>query len=436
MRQEERASEPLTAALSSSPTSSNLHASYTDPDQSPDDGATPTADERIAEALAAGLGGLRTARPGFQEQLERQLLARLAEPPRPWWRRFGSSRRQVRRSAPGIARLPRRSLLGLAAATALALTAASLSLPLVGTSEVSAREILEKAQASSENPVLAGVKSFHLTAKMWHAGDPKGLASGAQADTHPGPRELTTEQWFVAPDRMRTETRTQDANGKPVLSGFIMNGGDAKQYSTTGAADVFMISFFAAPVGAKPGLGPQTAAIGSGPPPGTPGTSATGAAGSVHVDRREVTDGKDSTVVFAVRKGEAKPGEEPHEVVFTSENCPEPRRTGEGTVAGRAVFVVENDFSTCMPANAPDEIRGKHVRWVDQKTYLPLKMESYDNKGALMDRYEVTSIEYDLSIPEKTFTEIPDGTSVREPMMVPALPGPPGQVQDGKPSTR
>src|SRR4051812_12179280 len=153
--------------------------------------------------------------------------------------------------------MPRRSMLGLAAAAALALTAASLSLPLIGTPEVSAREILEKVQANSENPVLAGVRSFHLTAKMWHSGGPKGLAPGAQTDAHPGPRELTTEQWFVAPDRMRTETRTQDANGKPVLSGFIMNGTDAKQYSTTGAADVLMVSFFAAPVGAKPGMGPQ-----------------------------------------------------------------------------------------------------------------------------------------------------------------------------------
>jgi outer membrane lipoprotein-sorting protein len=355
------------------------------------------------------------------------LLARLAEPPRPWWRRFGSTRRQVRRPAPGIARLPRRSLLGLAAASALALTAASLSLPLVGTPEVSAREILEKVQANSENPGLAGVKSFHLTAKIWSAGGPKGLVPAGQA----GPRELTTEQWFVAPDRMRTETRSQDANGKPVVSGFLMNGSEAKQYSTTGAADVFMISFFAAPVGGKAVPGPQTAGAGVTSPTGSPvaGTA-------VQVDRREVADGTKSTVVFAVRKsdGEAKPGEEQKDVIIMGENCPEPKRTGEATVAGRAVFVVENDFSACLPANAPDEVRGKHVRWVDQKTYLPLKMESYDVKGALMDRYEVTSIEYDVAIPEKTFTDLPAGTSVREPMMVPALPATKGQFVPAKPA--
>ena len=69
-------------------------------------------------------------------------------------------------------------------------------------------------------------------------------------------------------------------------------------------------------------------------------------------------------------------------------------------MAGRRIFVVEDDCSTCLPADAPDEMRGRHVQWIDQTTYLPLKMESYDNQGTLADRYEVTSIEYDVSIPE------------------------------------
>jgi hypothetical protein len=161
------------------------------------------------------------------------------------------------------------------------------------------------------------------------------------------------------------------------------------------------------------------------------------AGNAVHVDRREVSDGKGSTVIFAIKKpdGEAKPGEEQKDVIVMGENCPEPKRIGEATVAGRAVFVVENDFSACLPADAPDEVRGKHVRWVDQKTFLPLKMETYDVKGALVDRYEATSIEYDISIPEKTFTELPAGTSVRDPMTVPAFPATKGQFAPGKPAT-
>lgn len=426
MRQDDRERAPMPPALS-----------ITAPQRGTSLTAPTSDDARVANALADGLGRLRTARPGFQAQLEGRLLARLAEPRRPWWRRFGTERRQVRRPAPGIARLPRRSLVGLAAATALALAAGSLALPLVGTPEVSAREILEKVQANSENPGLAGVKSFHLTAKIWNNGGPAGIKRD-------GPREMVTEQWFVAPDRMRTESRTVDANGKPVVSGFMVNGTQAKQYATTGATDVFMLSFFAAPVSGRAVAASQSVSATSSAPPSAGGVASppsgkpTTVAGT-RVERHESGDGKESSVVFIVRKpdGDAKPGEEGKEdIVIMGQNCPEPKRTGEGTVAGRAVFVVENDFSACLPADAPDEMRGRHVRWVDQKTYLPLKMESYDNKGTLVDRYEVTSIEYDVAIPEMTFTDLPAGTTAREPMMVPALPATQVTGPDGKPTSR
>ena len=400
-----------------------LSAARSDPDQIADVDWTDDAvemglantvqtpeDERLGDALARGLGGMRTARPGFQDQLEARLLAQLAEPPRPWWRRLGPARRQGRRAAPGVARLPRRSMLGLAAAAALALSAASLSLPLIGTTEVSAREILEKVQANSENPVLAGVKSFHLTAKVWTNGGPK-AAAGV-------PHELTTEQWFVAPDRMRTESRSKDASGKPVLSGFVMNGDDAKEYATEGANETFMIGIFTAPIKARM-IGEAKPVVG-GAATAKPG----GVTAGVRVERTEKTDGSKTSVAYVVKEpdGDGKPGDpkdggqakQAEDVVFVAQDCPEPTRTGEATVAGRATFVIQNDFSACLPADAPDDLRGRHVRWVDQKTYLPLKMETYDIKGTLVDRYEVTSIEYDVAIPDKVFTELPAGTAQRE----------------------
>jgi hypothetical protein len=368
-------------------------------------------DTRIAEALADGLGRLRVARPGFQARLEARLLAQLAEPPRPWWRRFAPIRRPAaRRATPvGVTRFSRRSMLGVAAATAVALTAAGLSLPLVGTPEVSAGEILDKAQANAENPVLAGVKSFHLTANIWTAGGPKGAQDA--------PHDLVTEQWFVAPDRMRSESRAKDANGKTVVSGMLMSGTTGKQYATDGANDVFMVSVFAAPIGPKmageikQGQGPAQPAASGGPTTATAG---------VRVEQSDQPGGEKPSVAFVVRNpdGDGKPAgaasSEGKDVVYLGENCPEPTRTGEGTVAGRPVFVIQNDFSSCAPADAPDKLRGRHVRWVDQKTYLPLKMEMYDSKGALVDRYEVTSIEYDVAIPDKTFTDLPPGTSVRD----------------------
>lgn len=368
-------------------------------------------DERISEALSEGLGRLRVARPGFQEQLEARLLQRLAEPPRPWWRRFTQARRPAARQPrpASLTRLSRRSMLGVAAASAVALTAVSLSLPLVGTPEVSAGEILDKAQANAENPVLAGVKSFHLTANIWTAHGPKG--------TQDAPHDVITEQWFMAPDRMRSESRTKDANGKTVVSGMLMNGSTAKQYATDGANDVFMISVFTAPIGMKMS-GEIKVGQGTGQPAavGGPTTATAGA----RVERTDPPDGEKRSVAFVVRKddGDGKPGvsssSDNNDVIYFGENCPEPTRTGEGTIAGRPVFVIQNDFSSCVPADAPDELRGRHVRWVDQMTYLPLKMETYDTKGKLVDRYEVTSIEYDVSISDKTFTDLPAGTSVRE----------------------
>ena len=122
-------------------------------------------------------------------------------------------------------------------------------------------------------------------------------------------------------------------------------------------------------------------------------------------------------------------------VTFTTLNCPEPRRKGEATVAGRPVFVVEADMSQCMPEGAPDELHGRHLRWVDQKTFLPLKMEMYDKHGKLVDRYEVTSIEYDVAIPDSTFSQLPPGTTVREPKLLPPPDGVRPGVLPAKPVT-
>src|SRR5690349_21711120 len=75
-------------------------------------------DQQFAAMLATGLGGLRTARPGFRDGLERRLLSGQAQPAvqdRAWWRRGPLTRPIARRRADGLARLPRRSLLGLAA---------------------------------------------------------------------------------------------------------------------------------------------------------------------------------------------------------------------------------------------------------------------------------------------------------------------------------
>src|SRR5207248_395261 len=150
-------------------------------------------------------------------------------------------RPMARRRVDGLARLPRRSLLGLAAGAAVTLLATSLLGPFGGAPEASASDILDLAEARAANPVLAGIKSFHLTATSWGSQRPDGTT------------DLTTEQWFVAPDKMRTETRARAADGKTVISGLLSTGDTLKQYATAGANGKMAIGVFMAPIGQKPG---------------------------------------------------------------------------------------------------------------------------------------------------------------------------------------
>lgn len=45
--------------------------------------------------------------------------------------------------------------------------------------------------------------------------------------------------------------------------------------------------------------------------------------------------------------------------------------------------------------------------WVDKRSFLPLRMEVRDSRGVIVDRSDVTSVEYDVSIPAATFAYAP-----------------------------
>jgi hypothetical protein len=99
-------------------------------------------------------------------------------------------------------------------------------------------------------------------------------------------------------------------------------------------------------------------------------------------------------------------------------------------VANRKVHVVEMNHSACLPADAPTELRGRVVTWADRETYLPLKIEHYGTDGKLVHSYEVTSIEYDVTIPDPVFKDVPPSGTVRiqlpKPSFgTPAAPAPP-----------
>ena len=106
---------------------------------------------------------------------------------------------------------------------------------------------------------------------------------------------------------------------------------------------------------------------------------------------------------------------------------------GQTSVAGRPTYVIDLQFrpNSCPsagPTPAPDNpkaaLGGKpaagqdsqvdHMTvWVDSQTYLPLKTEVRNAANALLDRSEVTSVNYNVTIPDSTFTyETPAGAVV------------------------
>lgn len=345
------------------------------------------ADRDLATAteyLADSLGRLRQARPAFRAGLEARLVARLPEATRPWWRRsFFSAPRRA--GSATVAR--RRALVGLAAAVAAGLSLGSVAFPLAQPPEVSANEILVKAQALAENPFLTGAKSFHLTAK----------STGGL-----GPRRssaiVTTEQWFVAPDRMRMESRSQGTDGKTVISGTVSTGAGFTAYGTPGSDTIDVVGVMPLPGARLPD------------PPKSAGDKEQGA--GVMLVRAKL-DGP-----------AAGPPSDAGHIKIRALDCPPPTREGQATIAGRPVHIIVVDRSSCLPPKAPAELRGRQVTWADQETYLPLKMEHYGQDGTLVHRYEVTTIQYDVTIPDSIFTEIPPpGTTL---LQMPAFPAGPG----------
>ena len=60
-----------------------------------------------------------------------------------------------------------------------------------------------------------------------------------------------------------------------------------------------------------------------------------------------------------------------------------------------------------QPAGGEIRAPAQLTIWVDKRSFLPLRMEVRDSGGVIIDRSEVTSVEYDVSIPSGTFTYAP-----------------------------
>jgi outer membrane lipoprotein-sorting protein len=109
---------------------------------------------------------------------------------------------------------------------------------------------------------------------------------------------------------------------------------------------------------------------------------------------------------------------------YTSEkSCLDARLDGETTVAGRPAYQIitapkREGCDGPSRAEADDQklaMLGEMRIWVDKESFLLLKSETRDRSGAVLKRGEVTSIEFNVSIPDSVFTYTPPpGVQVRE----------------------
>ncbi|GEM_PF-6539790 len=88
--------------------------------------------------------------------------------------------------------------------------------------------------------------------------------------------------------------------------------------------------------------------------------------------------------------------------------CGTPQQQGSETIAGRDAYkiVIVPDANGCPDGRGAPPV-GRTIFWLDKQTYMQLKWEQYAPEGTLQARYEVTSLQYDVPIPDSTFTYTP-----------------------------
>ena len=79
----------------------------------------------------------------------------------------------------------------------------------------------------------------------------------------------------------------------------------------------------------------------------------------------------------------------------------------------RAVATEKAGAQANEARRAADSQVGQMLVWVDKQSFLPLKTEVRNPAGVVLDRSEVTSVEYNIAIPDSVFAYTPPpGASV------------------------
>jgi outer membrane lipoprotein-sorting protein len=287
----------------------------------------------------------------------------------------------------------RRLWLGVAAAVVLALVVGAASPLWSHPNRADAQTILSQAQASADGPVA--VHTYHLL--MTEQAGAKGNAT------------ITTEIWYAGSQRQRHDVQITGAAGALLASTQdVFNG-----------AEVWLASTDAGQTQVVHTVGTSWNAMDDDP-----------------ARQRSLTDvlaryGNDKTCMDPQLQGEATvAGQTAYVIVLTPKSgsgaadCVSDARPGSVPVASKARQAEEAAAKASKQAGQKPDLEGTVLAdrppeparitvWVDKLSLLPLRTEVRDASGNLLDRSEVTSVEYNVAIPATVFVyTVPAGAGV------------------------
>jgi outer membrane lipoprotein-sorting protein len=253
----------------------------------------------------------------------------------------------------------------LAASAALvAIVALSLLPSRFGAEAVSAESILDRAVASAG--AATTVRTYHLVM------------------TRQGPSEnATSEVWFGGPDRQRTVERVTGSDGSVTRTQDVIFNGPETWIVTSGAGQMRAIHTIGT-TWTRPADDPASG-----------GTLADvlnrytqKQCVSAHLDSEDSVVAGQATYLLQVQP-------RPEGCVALVSGSPQPGG-GPTRVSGQV---------TSGRVEADRKPRAR--LWVDKQTFLPLKMELHDASGQLLERSEVTSVDYNVALPDGVFSYSP-----------------------------
>lgn len=287
---------------------------------------------------------------------------------------------------------------GLVAAGVVVIVVIALGLvaPVSAPEAVSAEMILDRAELAGSTATSA-VSTYHLLMTR----------SGRDAGS------TRSEVWFAGPDRQRTIQQMLAANGAVLgRQDVVFNGPETWIEDTQN--DTTRVIHTIGTTWTRPAESPSSEGNLS------ELLKSFGDKTCMSVSREQTDSsvaGQPTYVVVATPRMPACGGARPGLV----EPSPGPRIRVNGQPVGSEV-------------SAPAHL----TIWVDKRSFLPLRMEARDSRGMIVDRSEVTSVEYSLSIPAATFAYTPpagvtvatftggDGADVKRALASEAQPpGPP-----------